>query len=194
MNTLLVGVGYWGKNFVRILEKDTNDFQLKYILDTQTIIPKYKSISNIRDLEKYVDDIEAAIVCSPTKTHYDIVKFLLKNNINVLVEKPITTNLSEAEELYNLASKKNKVLLTDHTFLYNTSINYIHEMIEKKEIGELLHISFERTNLGPIRSDVSSLWDLATHDVSIMNAFIEDTAITSSASGYKKGTQNCMIS
>lgn len=187
MNTLLVGVGYWGKNFVRILEKDTNDFQLKYILDTQTIIPKYKSISNIRDLEKYVDDIEAAIVCSPTKTHYDIVKFLLKNNINVLVEKPITTNLSEAEELYNLASKKNKVLLTDHTFLYNTSINYIHEMIEKKEIGELLHISFERTNLGPIRSDVSSLWDLATHDVSIMNAFIEDTAITSSASGYKKG-------
>ena len=173
MNTLLVGVGYWGKNFVRILEKDTNDFQLKYILDTQTIIPKYKSISNIRDLEKYVDDIEAAIVCSPTKTHYDIVKFLLKNNINVLVEKPITTNLSEAEELYNLASKKNKVLLTDHTFLYNTSINYIHEMIEKKEIGELLHISFERTNLGPIRSDVSSLWDLATHDVSIMNAFIK---------------------
>ena len=60
------------------------------------------------------------------------MKFLLKNNINVLVEKPITTNLSEAEELYNLASKKNKVLLTDHTFLYNTSINYIHEMIEKK--------------------------------------------------------------
>ncbi len=187
MNTLLVGAGYWGKNFIRILEKESNQFELKYILDTQTEIPEYISFSNLEDLEKYTEDIDAAVVSTPTKTHYDIVKFLLKHSINVLVEKPLTTNLKEAKELYDLASEKNKVLLTDHTFLYNSSINYIKELIENKEIGELLHISFERTNLGPIRSDVSSLWDLATHDIAIMNAFIKDEIIQSSISGYIKG-------
>ena len=187
MNTLLVGAGYWGKNFIRILEKETNKFELKYIVDTQTKIPEYNCLSSLEDLEKYIDDIDAAIVSTPTKTHYEIVKFLLKHDVNVLVEKPLTTNLKDAEELYDLASEKNIVLLTDHTFLYNTSINYINELIENKDIGELLHISFERTNLGPIRSDVSSLWDLATHDISIMNAFIKDEITESSASGYIKG-------
>ena len=106
MNTLLVGAGYWGKNFIRILEKETNKFELKYIVDTQTEIPEYNCFSSLEDLEKYIDDIDAAIVSTPTKTHYEIVKFLLKHEVNVLVEKPLTTNLKDAEELYDLASEK----------------------------------------------------------------------------------------
>ena len=72
MNTLLVGAGYWGKNFIRVLEEESNQFELKYILDTQTEIPEYISFSNLEDLEKYTEDIDAAVVSTPTKTHYDI--------------------------------------------------------------------------------------------------------------------------
>ena len=185
MNTLLVGAGYWGKNFIRILNKDDNDFNLKYIFDTHNIIPEYKNFSKIEELQVVIDDIDVAIVCTPTKTHFEIVKYLISNNVHTIVEKPLTTKLTEAIELYDLAEKNNLTLLTDHTFLYNTSVKYINELIKNKEIGDLMHISFERTNLGPIRSDVSCLWDLATHDISIMNLFIEDEVDNFSSAGYK---------
>ncbi len=190
MNTLLIGAGYWGKNFIRILNKEDNLFDLKYVLDTQHNIPEYKNFDNIEDLYSVIDDIDVAIVCTPTKTHFEIVKYLLSNNVNVLVEKPLTTKLSEAVELYNLAEKNKLVLLTDHTFLYNTSVLYINDLIKSGEIGDLLHISFERTNLGPIRSDVSCLWDLATHDISIMNALIEDKVENYSSAGYKNSNNS----
>ena len=190
MNTLLIGAGYWGKNFIRLLNKEDNLFNLKYILDTQLNIPEYKNFDNIEDLYSVIDDIDVAIVCTPTKTHFEIVKYLLSNNVNVLVEKPLTTKLSEAVELYNLAEKNNLVLLTDHTFLYNTSVLYINDLIKSGEIGDLVHISFERTNLGPIRSDVSCLWDLATHDISIMNALIEDKVENYSSAGYKNSNNS----
>lgn len=184
MNTLLVGAGYWGQNFIRILEQKSNKFKLKYILDPNVEIQDYKCFKSLNTLDSVIDDIDAAIVCTPTKTHFEIVHFLLSKNVNVLVEKPLTTSVIEAKKLFELAIKKNKVLLTDHTFLYNSSIIFINDLIKNNEIGELLHISFERTNLGPIRSDVSCLWDLATHDISIMNALIDDKIENITASGF----------
>ena len=86
MNTLLVGAGYWGKNFIRLLENEDNTFNLKYILDAQNKLPNYKSFTRIEDLENVVEDIDCAIICTPTKTHYEISKFLLAKNINLLVE------------------------------------------------------------------------------------------------------------
>ncbi len=189
MNTLLVGAGYWGKNFIRILEKETNKFELKYIVDTQTEFPEYNCLRSLEDLGKYIDNIDAAIVCTPTKTHFEIVKYLLSNNVHVLVEKPLTTKLDQTEDLFLLAKKNNLTLLTDHTFLYNSSVQYIKNLIDRSEIGELLHISFERTNLGPIRSDVSCLWDLATHDISIMNALIEEDVLTHTSTGFKNNNE-----
>ena len=185
MNTLIVGAGYWGQNFIRILEQKNNNFKLKYILDPNVENQNYECFKSLKSLNSVIDDIDAAIVCTPTKTHFEIVQFLLSNNVNVLVEKPLTTSLVEAEELFKLANKKNKVLLTDHTFLYNSSIIYINNLIKNNVIGDLLHISFERTNLGPIRTDVSCLWDLATHDISIMNALIGDKVQNITASGFK---------
>lgn len=190
MNTLLVGAGYWGKNFIRLLENEDNIFNLKYILDAQNRIPNYKSFTRIEDLENVVDDIDCAIICTPTKTHYEISKFLLAKNINLLVEKPLTANLLEAKELFNIANQNDLVLMTDHTFLYNSSINYINEFIKSGELGELIHISFERTNLGPIRTDVSCLWDLATHDVSIMNALIDEEILSLDARGFSSNSNS----
>lgn len=189
MNTLLIGAGYWGKNFIRILEQDENKFNLKYILDTKNKVDKYECFKNIDEIEKIIDNIEAAIVCTPTKTHFEIVKYLLSNNIHVLVEKPLTTKLDQTEDLFLLAKKNNLCLLTDHTFLYNSSVQYIKNLIDSNEVGELLHISFERTNLGPIRSDVSCLWDLATHDISIMNALIEEDIVALTSTGFKNNNE-----
>ena len=190
MNTLLVGAGYWGNNFIRLLENKDNIFNLNYILDAQNTFSNYESFTKIEDLENVVEDIDCAIICTPTKTHYEISKFLLNKNINLLVEKPLTANLSEAEELFNIANQNDLVLMTDHTFLYNTSIKYISEFIKSGELGELIHISFERTNLGPIRTDVSCLWDLATHDVSIMNALIDEDVVSLDASGFSSNSNS----
>ena len=183
MNTLLVGAGYWGKNFIRILEKPSNKFNLKYILDNQNQVQEYPCFQDLESLNEVISEIECAIVCTPTKTHFEIVKYLLNNNIHVLVEKPITVDVGEAKELYEI-SKNNLVLLTDHTFLYSSAFQYISEYIKSGELGELVHISFERTNLGPIRTDVSCLWDLSTHDISMLNSIISEEVLSLSASGY----------
>ena len=185
MNYAIIGLGYWGKNYYRIL--NSNDkINLSAVVDSNQNINLDEGIQHFPDLEHLLNseiNIEAAIVATPTNTHYEITKKLLNNGINVLVEKPLSTKSNEASELINLADEKNLVLLVDHTFLYNEAINFAIKSIQDGEIGSLLHINFERTNLGPIRSDVSCLWDLTTHDVSILNAITpnEPTQIRASS-------------
>jgi UDP-N-acetylglucosamine 3-dehydrogenase len=185
MNFAIIGLGYWGKNYYRIL--NSNDkINLSAIVDSNQNINLDEGIKHFLDLEDLLNseiNIDAAIIATPTNTHYEITKKLLNNGIHVLVEKPLSTKADEASELINLANEKNLVLLVDHTFLYNEAINFAIKSIQDGEIGSLLHINFERTNLGPIRSDVSCLWDLTTHDVSILNAITpnEPTQIRASS-------------
>ena len=163
MNFAIIGLGYWGKNYYRILNSNDN-INLSAVVDSnQNIIldEGTKHFPNLEDLLNSEINIDAAIIATPTNTHYEITKKLLNNGIHVLVEKPLSTKTDEASELINLAIKS----------------------IQDGEIGSLLHINFERTNLGPIRSDVSCLWDLTTHDVSILNAITpnEPTQIRASS-------------
>ena len=185
MNYAIIGLGYWGKNYYRILNSNDN-INLSAVVDSNQNINLDEGIQHFPDLEHLLNSeisIDAAIVATPTNTHYEITKKLLNNGINVLVEKPLSTKSNEASELINLADEKNLVLLVDHTFLYNEAINFAIKSIQDGEIGSLLHVNFERTNLGPIRSDVSCLWDLTTHDVSILNAITpnEPTQIRASS-------------
>ena len=185
MNYAIIGLGYWGKNYYRILNSNDN-INLSAVVDSNQNINLDEGIQHFPDLEHLLNSeisIDAAIVATPTNTHYEITKKLLNNGIHVLVEKPLSTKSNEASELINLADEKNLVLLVDHTFLYNEAINFAIKSIQDGEIGSLLHVNFERTNLGPIRSDVSCLWDLTTHDVSILNAITpnEPTQIRASS-------------
>ena len=185
MNFAIIGLGYWGKNYYRILNSNDN-INLSAVVDSNQNINLDERTKHFPDLEDLLTskiNIDAAIIATPTNTHYDITKKLLNNGIHVLVEKPLSTTADEASELINLADEKNLVLLVDHTFLYNEAINFAIKSIQDGEIGSLLHINFERTNLGPIRSDVSCLWDLTTHDVSILNAITpkEPTQIRASS-------------
>ena len=185
MNFAIIGLGYWGKNYYRILNSNDN-INLSAVVDSNQNINLDEGTEHFLDLEELLNskiNIDAAIIATPTNTHYRITKKLLNNGIHVLVEKPLSTKADEASELINLADEKNLVLLVDHTFLYNEAINFAIKSIQDGEIGSLLHINFERTNLGPIRSDVSCLWDLTTHDVSILNAITpnEPTQIRASS-------------
>lgn len=185
MNFAIIGLGYWGKNYYRILNSN-NNINLSAVVDSNQNINLDEGTKHFPDLEDLLTskiNIDAAIIATPTNTHYEITKKLLNNGIHVLVEKPLSTKADEASELINLADEKNLVLLVDHTFLYNDAINFAIKSIQDGEIGSLLHINFERTNLGPIRSDVSCLWDLTTHDVSILNAITpnEPTQIRASS-------------
>ena len=185
MNFAIIGLGYWGKNYYRILNSNDN-INLSAVVDSNQNInldEKTKHFPDLEDLLNSKINIDAAIIATPTNTHYEITKKLLNNGIHVLVEKPLSTKADEASELINLADEKNLVLLVDHTFLYNEATNFAIKSIQNGEIGSLLHINFERTNLGPIRSDVSCLWDLTTHDVSILNAITpnEPTQIRASS-------------
>ena len=186
MNCAIIGLGYWGKNYYRILNSNEN-INLTAVVDSNQNINLDGGTKHFPDLEHLLNseiNIDAAIVATPTNTHYEITKKLLNNGINVLVEKPLSTKADEANELINIADEKNLVLLVDHTFLYNEAINFAIKSIQDGEIGSLLHINFERTNLGPIRSDVSCLWDLTTHDVSILNAITPEEPTQIRASSF----------
>ena len=186
MNFAIIGLGYWGKNYYRILNSNDN-INLSAVVDSNQNINLDEGIKHFPGLEDLLNseiNIDAAIIATPTNTHYEITKKLLNNGIHVLVEKPLSTKAEEASELINLADEKNLVLLVDHTFLYNEAINFAIKSIQDGEIGSLLHVNFERTNLGPIRSDVSCLWDLTTHDVSILNAITPDEPTQIRASSF----------
>ncbi len=186
MNFAIIGLGYWGKNYYRILNSNDN-INLSAVVDSNQNIDLDEETKHFLTLEQLINselNIDTAIVSTPTNTHYEITKTLLNNGIHVLVEKPLATKSHEANELINLANEKNLVLLVDHTFLYNEAINFAIKSIQDGEIGSLLHINFERTNLGPIRSDVSCLWDLTTHDVSILNAITPNEPLQIKASSF----------
>lgn len=197
MDFALIGLGYWGKNYYRLLS--SNDaVNLSAVVDISTNHKLDENCQYFPSVEKFISSkpkVEAAVVSTPTNTHYEITKTLLSNDINVLVEKPLALKSSEAKELIDLAKERGLVLLVDHTFLYNEAINFAIKMIQNGEIGSLLHINFERTNLGPIRNDVSCLWDLTAHDISILNAitYLEPSQIKASSFNTNKSEAFDMV-
>ena len=187
IKTALVGCGYWGKNYLRLLTKH-DFFQLTHIVDKND--PNVEGVTYFDDISKLkTTDVECAIICTPTSTHYEISKELLNMNINLLVEKPIATSTKEVNHLYEISEKKNLILMTDYTFLYNSVIQEIFQIIDSNELGKLQYLQFERSNLGPIRTDVSVVWDLLTHDISILSCIIKDLPNRINSSGLLRKNQ-----
>lgn len=165
----LVGCGYWGRNFVRTIE-DIDGASFKYICD-----PVRPKGLHARFLEgKYVPDMRAVfedpevgsvVVATQVANHYPIVKGLLSLGKNVLVEKPMTLDSGEAEELVNLAESNNVCLMVGDIFMYNQAFNFVADLVKRGEVGKIRYIESRRVGLGPIRQDVSVLEDLATHEI-----------------------------
>lgn len=173
VNIAIIGCGYWGPNYVRIFN-ELEEGKVKCCCDLEEnnllkVKKLYHNLHMVKDYKKVAEDpdINAAIITTPLKTHYEIAKLFLKNKKHVLVEKPFTADSSQAEELKKIAKKNNVVLMVGHVYEFNPAVQRLREMIQKKELGSVYYCNAERVGLGPIRKHANVLWDLATHDISI---------------------------
>jgi predicted dehydrogenase len=174
----VVGCGYWGMNYVRVFSELPDaevmacDEQTSRLDDVARRLPVVALATDVAELLER-DDVDGVIVCTPASTHRAIAGAALEAGKHVLVEKPLTTNARDAEELIALAHRRDRVLLTGHTFLYNNGVRQVKSLVADAALGELYYLYATRTNMGPFRSDVNALWDLAPHDVAIFNHLLE---------------------
>ena len=171
----VLGCGYWGINYVRVLA-ELPDAETIVICDRRQnrldeVRKRFPTVSVTRDIDEALamPEVEAAIIATEAGTHYDLTRRALLSGKDVLVEKPLTLKVSHADELIAIAEERKRLLLVGHTFLYNTGIRRIKEYIDSEEIGRVYYAYSRRTSLGPIRHDVNAIWDLAAHDVAIFN-------------------------
>lgn len=170
----IVGCGYWGQNLVRNFW-DQQDATLAVVCDldgtllarTQRRYPSIEVTGSYQEVLRH-PGVDAVVLATPVSTHYDFAKQALAAGKHVLVEKPMARRAHEALDLLELAERRRRVLMVDHTFLYTPAVRRMKRMIEAGEIGELLYYDSVRVNLGLVQSDTNVLWDLGPHDFSIM--------------------------
>lgn len=198
INIGIIGLGHWGKNYLRLFSniKNTKILGLCDInIDQKKNLTKnFEKIIITKDLNDLIKDktINSLVVATNADSHYKIVKKILKNNKNVLCEKPLTLKTSEALELEKLSKKKKKILMVNHTFLYNPAVNLIKKIIDSGTIGKIYYLKAIRTHLGLIRNDVDVIWDLIPHDIAIFNYLLNSKPIKISglASSFLKKKRN----
>ncbi len=170
----IVGLGYWGPNLARVLNSLDNCV-VTALCDRdpdrlQAFGRKYPLALTSIDATEIMttDHVDAIIISTPTKTHFQLAKLALTNGVHTFVEKPLATSTAECDCLIDLADTKNLKLFVGHIFLHSAPVAKLKEMVLNDEFGEIYYMSSTRLNLGPVRYDVSALWDLAPHDISIM--------------------------
>ena len=189
VNVGIVGYGYWGPNLVRNFYSAT-DCYVKSVADARP--ERLQSLSRVfpaiegklrADEIIYDSEIDAVIIATPVSTHFPLAKKALLAGKHVLMEKPMTASVLEAEILINLAAQKNLLLMVDHTFLYTGAVEKMKQLVDSEEIGRLKYLDSTRINLGLFQQDINVLWDLAPHDLSILNYVIDDQPFSVNATG-----------
>ena len=189
MNLGIIGFGYWGTNLVRnfISLKNVN---LRIVADSRKERePALKKLYPPAVFSTSSDDIlnnpeiDAVVIATPVFTHYELALKALQNNKHVLIEKPMVSCAEHALTLMELADKKNKVLMVDHTFLYTGAVQKMKSLIESGDIGTIKYFDSTRINLGLFQPDVNVLWDLAPHDISILNYLVKEKPYSINANG-----------
>src|SRR5712691_3362269 len=166
----LIGWGYWGPKIARNLDAlphamvaDMEAYRLASLGMHQSWIQ-----TTTQAEEVFRSDVDAVVIATPVRTHYRLAKEALLHGKHVLVEKPLTASVAEAEELIALAEQQQRILMVGHTFEYSPAVNELRKMIQNGDLGEIYCIEAERVNLGLFRSDINVIWDLAPHDISIL--------------------------
>jgi predicted dehydrogenase len=176
----VIGYGYWGPNIVRNFYGLENA-QVVAVCDKSAAALRragrtYPGLHMTSDFSAVLrsPEVDAIAVVTPVWTHYELAKAALENGKHVFVEKPFTSTPHQAEELIELADRKNLKIMVDHTFLFNGAVRKIREIVEAGTLGSLYYFDSTRVNLGLFQHDVSVLWDLAPHDLSIMDNIIRE--------------------
>ncbi|MEO0137435.1 MAG: Gfo/Idh/MocA family oxidoreductase [candidate division WOR-3 bacterium] len=174
MRVAVIGVGYWGPNLVRNLlnnkavsEVYCFDIDVKRLQNIKHQFPTVKLVDSYEEILRN-SKISGVCIATPASTHFPLAQMAIQHKKHVLVEKPFTITIPEAETLVELAQKNNVKLLVDHIFMYNGAVRKIKEIIDSGEIGNILYFDAVRVNLGLFQHDVNVIYDLATHDISIM--------------------------
>ena len=194
MNIGVIGFGYWGTNLVRNLQ-NTKNCNVTHIAESE--VSRHKQIHELYpdiEIESFDaiiknSNIDAVVIATSISSHYELAKAALENNKHVLVEKPMTSSEKNAQELVKLSKLKNKILMVDHTYLYSGAVQEIKKSLDADLLGEILYVDSIRANLGKFQSDVNVLWDLAPHDISIINYLINEKPVSVQATG-KSYTNN----
>lgn len=174
----VIGLGYWGPNLVRNFYAVLGE-NLRACCDRQGqrgrfILQNYPSVQFTDDIDAILadPDIDAVAIATPVDTHYPLAKAALTAGKSVLVEKPMCSTVEQAEELVDLADRNGRVLMVDHTFVYNPAVRKMKEIVDSGQLGELLFLDSIRINLGIFQHDVNVVWDLAPHDLSIVQYLV----------------------
>ncbi len=175
----VIGYGYWGPNIVRNFQsldlgcvKMVSDLNPKVLSKVTKSYPTIHTTTDYREIVRS-PGIDAVAVITPVATHYPLVKEALENGKHVFVEKPFTDSVEHAEELVELAGKKNLKIMVDHTFLFTGAVKKTKELIDEGVLGDIYYFDSMRVNLGLFQTDVNVVWDLAPHDLSIMQHLIK---------------------
>src|SRR5579885_2314608 len=169
----VIGWGYWGPKIARNLNSlprasvtmvaDMDERRLASLVANQ---PWIRATTRVEELLR--SDVDAVVIATPVRTHYELAKAALLHGKHVLVEKPLTASVAEAEDLIELAKTVDRTLMVGHTFEYSPAVNELRKMIQNGDLGKIYCVETERVNLGLFRNDINVIWDLAPHDISIL--------------------------
>ncbi len=191
VNVAVIGCGYWGVNYIRVLS-ELPDCKIVLACDAsedreRVVRERFPLVSTTGNWEEAIINrwVDAVIISTPASVHFAMTQLALSERKHVLVEKPLTTTVAEGEELIRSAQVQKRVLMVGHTFLYNSGIRKVKELIARNDFGKIYYLHATRTNMGPIRRDVNAWWDLAAHDIAIFNYLVGTRPYRVSAVGSK---------
>jgi predicted dehydrogenase len=185
----VIGYGYWGPNVVRNLDH-LEEAEVVAVCDKSAAARKKvaRAYPDVRVTDNAAElmsspEIDAIAVVTPVWTHYELAKAALQNGKHIFVEKPFTGSAGQAQELIDLAARKNLKIMVDHTFLFTGAVKKIKQLLQDGALGKLYYYDSTRVNLGLFQHDVNVVWDLAPHDLSIIDHLIQQTPEAISATG-----------
>lgn len=195
----VIGYGYWGPNLVRNFY-EAPGAQVSCVSDMRgdrlaVLNARYPTVRTTLDARELIEDpsIDAVAIATPVSTHFELALRALQEGKHVLVEKPLASSTDQVQRLIDLARKRNLVLMVDHTFVYAGAVRKIRELVESGTLGEIYYYDSVRVNLGLFQHDVNVLWDLAVHDLSVMDYVLPFRPCAVSATGHSHvmgGTEN----
>ncbi|MGI8775860.1 MAG: Gfo/Idh/MocA family protein [Acidimicrobiales bacterium] len=175
LGVAVVGAGYWGPNLIRNFQQNP-DSDLKWVCDLDAdqavkAVGRYNTVGVTGLLDDVLGDptVHGVAIATPAGTHYDIAMAALRAGKHVLVEKPLAATVAEATTMVELGAERGLVVMCDHTYCYTPAVQTIRELVASGTLGELLYVDSVRINLGLVQKDIDVFWDLAPHDLSILN-------------------------
>ncbi|MFN6038730.1 MAG: Gfo/Idh/MocA family protein [Bacteroidota bacterium] len=199
MKVAIVGLGYWGQNLIRNFSS-LDGCSVAYACDVRaeslsSLSKKFPSVKCTSSYNEVLNDksVDAVVIATPVFSHFELARMALLAQKHVLVEKPLSSNYQQASELFELSQRSNRILMVDHTFLYTSAVQKMKKLLVEGTIGKVKYFDSTRINLGLFQPDINVLWDLAPHDISILNYLIDEEPYSVNATGVshtKNGIEN----